>query len=269
MTSNRYIEIFKSSPQEYQAVLNFNSKGFHHSPNYGHHDPREDAYFYGHDHNPFMDYPFPRMRYNPRPSPYDRFGPAMSRSIPPYGYGMAAGMGNRGPPPGAIGRRPPTAPWDYPDMRRGGPVGPIPPYPGRFAAAAGYGPSPSTYFSAKHLIHMRGLPFRASERDIMDFFHPHKPIRIRLLLDQAGRSSGEADVAFGSHQDASRAMAKDKEHMDHRYIELFLHSSPGPGGSPTDPHEGPRIVDRREGMAAVPFGASRGYPGPEYSRQRI
>lgn len=56
-------------------------------------------------------------------------------------------------------------------------------------------------------------------------------MNIRLLQDHTGRASGEADVEFASHDDAVRAMSKDKGHMQHRYIELFLNSSPSGGGS--------------------------------------
>lgn len=59
------------------------------------------------------------------------------------------------------------------------------------------------------------------------FFKPIIPTNIRLLKDHTGRASGEADVEFVSHEDAVRAMSKDKGHMQHRYIELFLNSSPG------------------------------------------
>ncbi|XP_075209789.1 heterogeneous nuclear ribonucleoprotein H-like isoform X2 [Lycorma delicatula] len=83
---------------------------------------------------------------------------------------------------------------------------------------------------AHHNIHMRGLPFRANQSDIADFFRPVNPINIRILYDDNGRPSGEADVEFATHDDAVRAMAKDKSHMQHRYIELFLNSTPGGSG---------------------------------------
>lgn len=57
------------------------------------------------------------------------------------------------------------------------------------------------------------------------FFRPIIPVSIRLLQDNTGRASGEADVEFASHDDALRAMSKDKSNMQHRYIELFLNSS--------------------------------------------
>ncbi|KAK9702057.1 RNA recognition motif [Popillia japonica] len=82
-----------------------------------------------------------------------------------------------------------------------------------------------------HCVHMRGLPFKATQMDIAEFFKPIIPMNIRLLQDHTGRASGEADVEFASHDDAVRAMSKDKGHMQHRYIELFLNSSPSGGGS--------------------------------------
>ncbi|CAG9818032.1 unnamed protein product [Phaedon cochleariae] len=78
-----------------------------------------------------------------------------------------------------------------------------------------------------HCVHMRGLPFKATESDISDFFKPAFPVNVRLLQDSSGRASGEADVEFASHEDAVRAMSKDKGHMHHRYIELFLNSAGG------------------------------------------
>lgn len=54
-------------------------------------------------------------------------------------------------------------------------------------------------------------------------------MNIQLLHDHNGRASGEADVDFASHDDAMRAMSKDKGHMQHRYIELFLNSNGSDG----------------------------------------
>ncbi|XP_053605283.1 heterogeneous nuclear ribonucleoprotein H2-like [Plodia interpunctella] len=81
-----------------------------------------------------------------------------------------------------------------------------------------------------HCVHMRGLPFKASPQDIAYFFKPIRPMNINILYDNSGRPSGEADVEFECHEDAMRAMRRDKNNMDHRYIELFLNSSPGGGG---------------------------------------
>lgn len=34
------------------------------------------------------------------------------------------------------------------------------------------------------------------------------PINIRIILENSGRASGEADVEFGSHEEAAKAMSK-------------------------------------------------------------
>jgi len=56
-----------------------------------------------------------------------------------------------------------------------------------------------------------------------------QPVAIQLGYEQ-GRASGEADVEFGSHEEAVRAMGRDKCNMQHRYIELFLNSTADPTG---------------------------------------
>ncbi|XP_078269250.1 heterogeneous nuclear ribonucleoprotein H3 isoform X2 [Rhinoraja longicauda] len=94
----------------------------------------------------------------------------------------------------------------------------------------GAGDASSGYLSG-HFVHMRGLPFRASEDDVAHFFSPLNPLRIHLEYGNDGRATGEADVEFATHEDAVAAMSKDKAHMQHRYIELFLNSTAGGGSS--------------------------------------
>lgn len=72
---------------------------------------------------------------------------------------------------------------------------------------------------------MRGLPFRATEGDIAKFFVPLNPLRVNIDVTPNGKPTGEADVEFRCHEDAVAAMSKDKNHMQHRYIELFLNST--------------------------------------------
>ncbi|XP_077521376.1 heterogeneous nuclear ribonucleoprotein F-like isoform X1 [Amblyomma americanum] len=89
------------------------------------------------------------------------------------------------------------------------------------------GPGGGAHFSATgHFVHMRGLPFRATERDIFEFFQPMNPVNVHLIYEDSGRPSGECDVEFATHEEAVKAMSKDKAHMQHRYIELFLNSTP-------------------------------------------
>ncbi|XP_026479530.1 heterogeneous nuclear ribonucleoprotein F-like [Ctenocephalides felis] len=76
-----------------------------------------------------------------------------------------------------------------------------------------------------HFIHMRGLPFKARNSDIINFFKPIMPINVSIKYEPNGRATGEADVEFASNYEALQAMQKDKGHMHHRYIELFLNNS--------------------------------------------
>jgi len=42
----------------------------------------------------------------------------------------------------------------------------------------------------------------------LQFFQPVVPINIRLLYDNSGRASGEADVEFATHEEAVKGMSK-------------------------------------------------------------
>ncbi|EDO37823.1 predicted protein, partial [Nematostella vectensis] len=80
--------------------------------------------------------------------------------------------------------------------------------------------------STGHTVAMRGLPFGAKETDVKQFFMPLNPVEVRLRWGPDGRCCGEGEVDFATHADATAAMSKDRQTMGHRYIELFLNSSP-------------------------------------------
>ena len=146
-----------------------------------------------------------------RPGPYDRnrmgFGgmgpPGRGRNFSDdfFGYGPPGGMGMRG---------------GYGGGMMGGPGG----RGGMFC------------------LHMRGLPFRVTEQvtpvrlaspeftcyrqEIAEWFSSvADPVDVFIHYNNDGRPSGEADVRFASDSEARRAMQKDKQNMQHRYIELF------------------------------------------------
>ncbi|XP_077329652.1 heterogeneous nuclear ribonucleoprotein H2-like isoform X1 [Lithobates pipiens] len=93
-----------------------------------------------------------------------------------------------------------------------------------------YGDGSNFQSTTGHCVHMRGLPYRATETDIYTFFSPLNPVRVHIEIGADGRVTGEADVEFATHEDAVAAMSKDKANMQHRYVELFLNSTAGGAG---------------------------------------
>ncbi|XP_076800482.1 heterogeneous nuclear ribonucleoprotein H2-like isoform X1 [Clavelina lepadiformis] len=116
---------------------------------------------------------------------------------------------------------------------------------------------------SQYVIHLRGLPFKASDDDISNFFSPIVPVRIHREYGRDGRVSGEADVEFASHQDAQAAMQKDGATMTHRYIELFMRGPGNGGGAPPRNMRGGGGGRRRGGRGR---GGGRGYMGIKQER---
>ncbi|XP_064829303.1 heterogeneous nuclear ribonucleoprotein H-like isoform X2 [Oncorhynchus masou masou] len=165
-----------------------------------------------------------------RPGPYDR--PSGGR-----GYNMMGGRGG----------------GSYDRARRGGYGGGV--------SDGRYGDSSSSFQSTTgHCVHMRGLPYRATETDIYNFFSPLNPVRVHVEIGPDGRVTGEADVEFATHEDAVTAMSKDKANMQHRYVELFLNSTAGgSNGSYGSPMQGGMGSQSSYSSGGLSSGYSGGY----------
>jgi len=78
------------------------------------------------------------------------------------------------------------------------------------------------------VIRMRGLPFRATEGEIIAFFEQAGVHVLEggvlICRGSDGRVTGEAYVQFGSEEDARRGLQRHKDQMGTRYIELFRSS---------------------------------------------
>merc|ERR1712156_71764 len=80
-----------------------------------------------------------------------------------------------------------------------------------------------------HRVQMRGLPYQVSERDIMSWFSTVvDPIHVRIIYSAVGKPTGDAEVLFANENDSKKAKTKHKQHLQHRYIELY---DAGPVGS--------------------------------------
>uniref|UniRef100_A0A7S2NB46 RRM domain-containing protein n=1 Tax=Haptolina brevifila TaxID=156173 RepID=A0A7S2NB46_9EUKA len=69
------------------------------------------------------------------------------------------------------------------------------------------------------VLHLRGLPFSATDADVRAFFEALDVIDV-LIVTRDGRPSGMAYVVFGSDAHVEAAMSRDKQNMGHRYIEI-------------------------------------------------
>jgi RNA recognition motif-containing protein len=73
----------------------------------------------------------------------------------------------------------------------------------------------------ENCIKMSGLPFKASEKEMRDFFLPEaKCVSVKVILNRDGRPSGDAIAAFEGQEEVESAMKKDREHLGTRFIVL-------------------------------------------------
>lgn len=72
------------------------------------------------------------------------------------------------------------------------------------------------------IIKMRGLPYSATEEEVMEFFdNDSSLVKVHLITDRNGRPSGQAFAEFNDEDARETAMGKNKEHLGSRYVELF------------------------------------------------
>ncbi|VDK44773.1 unnamed protein product [Anisakis simplex] len=80
------------------------------------------------------------------------------------------------------------------------------------------------YAADSFFVRMRGLPYRATERDIVDFFYPLRPGAIDILNEYgSGRPSGEAVVEFFSFSEREDALRRDRKHLGNLLYVIFVH----------------------------------------------
>jgi len=200
---HRYIEIFQSSMAE--AFRNQHGGG-----------PGGGGGFRG---GPMGRGGYGMMRGGGRPGPYDRM---------PLNMPMGRGFGPSGPGASRGSRSFKSFGGNsYGDSYDGG-------RPAPWAAGGGYGGGMGGGGGNGFVVRMRGLPFRVTENDIAEWFSSvADPCGINIRYNNQGRPTGEADVMFNSARDAKQAMSKDRQNMQHRYVELFYDGpDPGPNDAP-------------------------------------
>jgi len=135
-------------------------------------------------------------------------------------------------------------------------------------------------------VHCRGLPWKASDREIAEFFGGLRivPNGIDIVRNPDGRPSGDGYVEFESMADAKQALTKHKQHMGPRWVEVYLSNglerrtaiARGGGGERGGPPRGyhdrdgpdrgaPRGFHDREEGGSTPHlrPTARGYVSPD------
>lgn len=72
-------------------------------------------------------------------------------------------------------------------------------------------------------IKIRGLPFRATENDILEFFEEFDVVihSVHIGVDGSGRPTGDGWLTFANQEEAKRAVReRNKKYLQHRYLEL-------------------------------------------------
>lgn len=72
-------------------------------------------------------------------------------------------------------------------------------------------------------VHLRGLPYRATEREIADWLtEAADPVEVIINMGRDGRPDGSANAVFETARDAKRVVAElHRKDMGSRYIECF------------------------------------------------
>jgi len=74
-------------------------------------------------------------------------------------------------------------------------------------------------------VKLRGLPFRVSQDELLEFFTGYAavPSSLQMGTDASGRSSGEAWITFSTPEEAARAVQeRNREYIGNRYVELTV-----------------------------------------------
>jgi len=73
----------------------------------------------------------------------------------------------------------------------------------------------------RFVVRLRGLPWSAREPEIRAFFSEEEVVEVQIVFLTDGRASGEALVEFTSDSSLVTAFLKNRQHIGHRYIEIF------------------------------------------------
>ncbi|KAL6763408.1 hypothetical protein V8C86DRAFT_3012807 [Haematococcus lacustris] len=71
------------------------------------------------------------------------------------------------------------------------------------------------------VLKLKGLPYSATEAQILDFFKEFRVVRIAFVGEPDGRPSGLAFAEFETRDEAVRALSKNGQFIGERYVRLL------------------------------------------------
>ncbi|PAV75633.1 hypothetical protein WR25_07969 isoform B [Diploscapter pachys] len=113
------------------------------------------------------------------------------------------------------------APYNVPPARgqRGRPT---PGYGGsNYNDYGGFSSAPKEAVPTESTLYLRGLPFDVNARMLEEFFEGLNIMDIKLGYNNEGRLSGDGMIEFSAAKEVDQAMEKNNQKMGWRYIELF------------------------------------------------
>lgn len=84
--------------------------------------------------------------------------------------------------------------------------------------------SVSDFPTSEHKVILRGLPYEATAKDVIQFFAPLniKPVNVEMKYGQLNRPSGICHCVFLSQEEALTALKNHRAFIGRRWIEVFL-----------------------------------------------
>ncbi|XP_078681170.1 putative RNA-binding protein 19 isoform X2 [Branchiostoma floridae x Branchiostoma belcheri] len=73
---------------------------------------------------------------------------------------------------------------------------------------------------SQHMVRMKGVPYKATEKNIREFFYPLNVQAVKIQRTRKGKGTGVVDVGFASEKDQQEALKRDKDYIGTRFIEL-------------------------------------------------
>ncbi|XP_014413974.2 probable RNA-binding protein 19 [Camelus ferus] len=83
-----------------------------------------------------------------------------------------------------------------------------------------------------HTVKLRGAPFNVTEKNVIEFLAPLKPVAIRIVKNAHGNKTGYVFVDFSSEEEVKKALKCNREYLGGRYIEVFREKNIPPAKAP-------------------------------------